>query len=112
MPARCWDACAWWCESRVAAVGVFSAMPSSSVNAGESLGRISDERFDGGADRPSESSSSSSSEPSALMPSFASRAAFTDCCAAVLFDLRMYSCRYSASADVDGRIPQSLNCIS
>jgi hypothetical protein len=52
MPARCWDACAWAWDSSVAAVGVFSdnAMLSSSVKAGESLGRIRDDRLDGGAE--------------------------------------------------------------
>ena len=81
-----WDACAW--DRRLAAVGVFS---SGKTTVFAPLARLSELRFEAFAELgPSDSSSSSSSEPlPASACSLASRAAFTDCCAALLFDLRM-----------------------
>lgn len=83
-----WDACAW--ERRLVAVGVFSSAKTTCCFA--PLARFSELRFDAFAELwPSDaSSSSSSSDPlPASACSLASRAALTDCCAALLFDLRM-----------------------
>ena len=86
LDGRC-DACA--CDSKVAAVGVFSSGKTTSCLV--PLERLSELRFEAFAELgPSDSSSSSSSDPlPASACSLAIRAVLTDCCAALLFDLRM-----------------------